>query len=132
MKPEQKLVLGVVGVCGSGKSTLVTGLRKLGIEMRHIAQEHSYVPSMWQRITNPDLLIFLDVSYPETMRRRRLNWNMDEYLEQHHRLRHAREHADFYLFTDPLKPDEVLAQVLAFLQEHGVDPAPLDSGHDSK
>ncbi len=113
-------VIGVVGVCGSGKSTLVAGLREHGIALRHIAQEHSYVPSMWQRITNPDLLIFLDASYEMTMRRRRFNWLPEEYAEQQHRLRHAREHANLYVDTDPLTPQEVLAQVLAFLRDQGV------------
>jgi len=31
--------------------------------MPHIAQEHSYVPYMWKRITNPDLLIYLNASF---------------------------------------------------------------------
>lgn len=112
--------IGVVGVCGSGKSTLAANLRRLGINIRHIAQEHSYVPYMWQRITNPDLLIFLDVSYPVTMQRRPLNWLPKEYQEQQHRLRHAREHANLYIDTDPLSPEQVLDQVLAFLAAHGV------------
>ncbi len=114
------VTIGVVGVCGSGKSTLAAGLRRMGIEIRHIAQEHSYVPYMWQRITNPDLLIFLDASYPVTMQRRRLDWLPEEYQEQQHRLRHAREHAHFYLDTDPLSPEEVREQVLAFLRSRGV------------
>jgi cytidylate kinase len=116
----RQILIGVVGVCGSGKSTLAAGLRRHGVAIRHIAQEHSYVPYMWQRITNPDLLIFLDASYPVTMRRRWLNWLPEEYQEQQHRLRHAREHANFYLDTDPLSPEEVLERVVAFLRASGV------------
>lgn len=101
-------VIGVVGVCGSGKTTVVQGLAAHGITARPIAQEHSYVASMWKRITNPDILIFLDASYPETIRRRHLNWTEDEYQEQHRRLADARQHADLYIFTDPLTPEEVI------------------------
>lgn len=119
-KDGRPVVIGVVGVCGSGKSTLAAGLRLRGIHIRHIAQEHSYVPTMWQRITNPDILIFLDVSYPVTMRRRRLNWLPEEYAEQQHRLRHARQSASLYLDTDPLSPEQVLEQVIAFLRANGV------------
>lgn len=110
-------------MCGSGKSTLVAGLRPYGIQIKHIAQEHSYVPTMWQRLVNPNLLIFLDCSYAVTMQRRNLDWREDEYQEQHHRLRHAREHANFYLHTDSMNQQQVLQAVLDFLQSNGI---PLD------
>ncbi|HVP20536.1 MAG TPA: hypothetical protein VMS73_01600 [Anaerolineaceae bacterium] len=113
-------LIGVVGVCGSGKTTLVNALKPYGLETRHIAQEHSYVPTMWLRITNPDYLIFLDASYPETIKRRNLNWTYEEYQEQQRRLAHARQNCHFYLFTDPLTPAEVIDQVIAFLVENGV------------
>ena len=116
-----RAVIGVVGVCGSGKSTLVKGLRARGIEIRHIAQEHSYVQTMWQKIGKAELLIFLDCSYPETIRRRQLNWTEAEYQEQHRRLQNARENADLYLFTDPMTEQEVLAEVLDFLREQGIE-----------
>ena len=114
------MIIGVVGVCGSGKSTLVNGLKPLGIELRHIAQEHSYVPNMWQRLIKPDILIFLDASYPETVRRRRLNWTIHEYQEQQKRLAHARSNCHFYLFTDSMPPEEMINQVAQYLKEHGV------------
>ncbi len=71
---------------------------------------------MWQRLTNPDVLIFLDVSYPVSIQRRNLNWTMEEYLEQHRRLEHARKHATLYLHTDSLTPQEVLETILEFLR----------------
>ena len=108
-------VIGLVGPCTSGKSTLLDLLKRRGIPARHIAQEHSYVQRMWKVIANPDVLIYLDVTYPVSMRRKKLDWTEDEYLEQQRRLTHARAHADFYLMTDPLTPDEVLDQVLKFL-----------------
>jgi deoxyadenosine/deoxycytidine kinase len=107
--------IGVVGPCASGKTTLIANLKNIGIEARHIAQEHSYVLTMWKQITNPDLLIFLDASYPETIKRRNLNWSLEEYQEQHQRLSHARQNADFFLLTDEISPDEVLSIVLRFL-----------------
>ena len=36
-----------------------------------------------------------------------LNWSIEEYEEQHRRLAHARQHAHFYIYTDPLTPDQV-------------------------
>ncbi len=116
---KNKLVIGVVGVCGAGKTTLINGLKAHGLDVHHIAQEHSYVAAMWQRMVNPDVLIFLDASYPETVRRRKLDWTMEEYLEQQQRLAHARENCQLYVFTDPLTPREVVDQVLDFLNRIG-------------
>jgi len=112
--------IGVVGPCASGKSTLVKRLRgQYGFELRHIAQEHSYVPTMWKKISNPDWLIFLDVSYPVSMQRRPMNWTLDDYQEQQRRLAHARTHANFYLNTDALSQDQVVEEVIGFLKKVG-------------
>ncbi len=127
-KNPPHLTIGVVGVCGAGKTTLINGLKSHGYEVHHIAQEHSYVASMWQQITNPDILIFLDASYPETIKRRKLNWTMDEYQEQHRRLAHARENCQLYIFTDPLTPGEVVRQVLDFLKKAGVQTPDKKTG----
>jgi cytidylate kinase len=116
MKSEQFLI-GVVGVCASGKSTLIRGLESRGYRARHIAQEHSYVKDMWKRITNPDVLIFLDASYPVTIKRRQLNWLEADWAEQQRRLSHAREHADLTIQTDQRNVDEVLAEVVQFIGE---------------
>jgi hypothetical protein len=70
---------------------------------------------MWKRLTNPDLLVFLDVSYRISQQRRPMNWNESDYHEQKYRLSHARKHADYYLETDNLSIQEVLEKVLAFL-----------------
>jgi len=116
--PDQRLLIGVVGPCGSGKSTLIAGLEKHGYSCRHIAQEHSYVKYMWKHITNPDVLIFLDCSYENSTLRRKLNWLPADHEEQLRRLSHAHEHADIVIDTNPLTPDEVLARVLNYLKEH--------------
>lgn len=126
IQPDRRfpsLRIGIVGPCTAGKSTLVRRLIQFGINARHIAQEHSYVPYMWQRLTNPDVLIFLDVSYPGSVRRRKINWNLNEYQEQQRRLTHARTHTDFYILTDPYTQDEVVALVLDYLVSlHGQSP----------
>jgi RNase adaptor protein for sRNA GlmZ degradation len=114
--PGKRLLIGVVGPCGSGKSTLIQGLEPHGYACRHIAQEHSYVPAMWQRIAKPDILIFLDSSFAVSTQRRKLNWQEQDYKEQCRRLDHARQHANLVIDTDRLTPAQVLQRVLDFLQ----------------
>ena len=113
------MIIGVVGPCGAGKSSLVAGLQTRGYKVRHIAQEHSYVPDMWKRITNPDILIYLEVSYENTVNRRKLDWTFEEYTEQLRRLQHARQHADLALDTNPLTRAQVLDTVISFIESYG-------------
>jgi cytidylate kinase len=116
-EPDSKrFLIGVVGPCGSGKTTLIKGLEREGFRCRHIAQEHSYVPYMWKRITNPDLLIYLNSSFEVSTQRRKLNWNETDYQEQLRRLAHARQHADLIIETDDLSSAEVLERVLIFIK----------------
>jgi hypothetical protein len=63
------------------------------------------------------VLIYLDVSYDVSMRRRPLNLSPQEFSEQVHRLRHAREHADLYLMTDDMTIPQVLQVVRDFLEK---------------
>ena len=123
-KPDRP-VIGIVGPCTAGKSTLVRNLDgRYAVELRHKAQEHSYVQEMWQRINPPTWLIFLDVTFDTTLERNpRLNWSMQEYEEQQRRLAHARAHADLYLPTDGLSPEQVTERVAAFLEGMGIAPA---------
>jgi cytidylate kinase len=115
---DAKFLIGIVGVCGSGKSTLIAGLEARGYHCRHIAQEHSYVQAMWQIITNPDLLIYLHTSFENSTTRRKLNWTVQDYEEQLRRLGHARQNANFVIDTDSLTPEEVLAKALGHLREN--------------
>jgi dephospho-CoA kinase len=108
-------LIGVVGPCASGKSTLIAGLTRLGFRTRHIAQEHSYVEDMWQRLTNPDILVFLDASYSITCQRQKLDWTEADWQEQQQRLSHARAHADLYLDTDKLSIEDVLNKAVEFI-----------------
>ena len=113
--------MAVVGVCGTGKTTLVDRLRARGFNARQVSQEHSYVPDMWRRLAGPDLLVCLDASL-EVVRRRLDSPNWPAWLvrNQIDRLRHARAHCDLYIHTDALTPDEVLGQVLDLLSERGI------------
>ncbi|HUE99950.1 MAG TPA: hypothetical protein VMN99_11890, partial [Anaerolineales bacterium] len=115
--PSSKSLIGVVGPCGSGKSTLIAGLESYGYVCRHIAQEHSYVQAMWQIIAKPDILIFLDVSFPVSTERRKLTWQKKDHDEQLRRLNHARQHANLLIETDDLTPAQVLQKVLDYLKE---------------
>jgi cytidylate kinase len=113
------LLIGVVGPCASGKSTLIAALTRLGHRTRHIAQEHSYVKDMWQRLTNPDILVFLDVSYANSCLRRKLNWTEADWQEQQDRLSHARLNADLYLDTNTLSAEQVVERVVEFVKQQG-------------
>ncbi len=75
------------------------------------------MPAMWQRITNPDILIYLNASFPVSTQRRRLSWQKEDHDEQLRRLAHARQHANLSIDTDNLTPEQVLQQVLAYLKE---------------
>ncbi|PWH13493.1 MAG: hypothetical protein DDG60_10175 [Anaerolineae bacterium] len=114
---HERPVIGLVGPCGAGKSTLAERLRKHGYRVKHIAQEHSFIPNMWQRLVNPDVLIFLDASHAVTNARRNLGWTEADYLEQQRRLAHARQHADLYIFTDTMSVEEVEQKILTFLEQ---------------
>ena len=113
--PGKTLLIGIVGPCGSGKSTLIAKLEKHGYACRHIAQEHSYVQAMWQIITKPDVLIYLHASFPISTARRKLNWREKDHTEQLRRLSHARDNAHIIINTDDLTPDQVMAKALDYL-----------------
>lgn len=105
----------LVGVCGSGKTTLARALRERGYEVRECHQEHSEAPRMWQVISQPDVLIYLDAS-DRVIGERGTTHSLPNYTdEERRRLAHARAHADLYLMTDDLSADAVLARTLEFL-----------------
>jgi ABC-type cobalamin/Fe3+-siderophores transport system ATPase subunit len=107
--------IGIVGPCGSGKTTLISSLNFYNINSKHIVQEHSYVKDMWRRLTNPDILIYLDVNYEKTIQRKNLDWSRAEFETQIQRLQHAKTHANLIIDTTNLTEKEVLEAVLNFL-----------------
>jgi hypothetical protein len=114
---REKPLIGIVGVCASGKTSCIARLTALGYDCRHIAQEHSYVKTMWKQLTDPDFLVYLEASYPQTLVRRNLNWTKAEYDEQVNRLSHARENANLIVNTDDLTVEEVCATIQKRLLE---------------
>lgn len=108
--------LTIVGPCASGKTTLVARLRERGYDAHAVAQEHSGVSYLWQ-LSEPDLLIFLDVDLPTTAARRQREWPASLYQTQHGRLEHARAHTDLYLDSSALTAEQVAARVIAFVRD---------------
>lgn len=111
------LKIGLVGVCGSGKTTLTSGLKPYYTNVRQIAQEHSYVKDMWSRLVNPDILIYLHASYSVTLQRKQFKWSEQDYQKQIQRLCHARQNADIKIDTDNLSPNTILDLILNFLSD---------------
>lgn len=118
---ESPLVV-VVGPDAAGKTELVKRLLALGYKARCCAQDHSYVPDMWQRISKPDFLVYLDARLKTIARRRPIDWGQERLDKLNARLAHARAHCDLYLPTDDLEPVEVAAQVQAALSSVGILP----------
>lgn len=107
--------IGIVGPCAAGKTTLEANLKKLGYDAHAVSQEHSGVQTMWLQITKPDVLIFLDVSLENIRRRLNVNWEQPYLDEMRRRLMHARQHAHFFIDTNPLTPAQVCNRAIEFL-----------------
>ncbi len=122
----------LVGICGSGKTTLARGLRALGYEVKECGQEHSEVPYMWQVLSRPDVLIYLDASEDVTYRRGERHYVAGYVGEERRRLAHARAHCDLYVMTDELSEAEVLERVSAFLASRRTGFAERDDRIASK
>lgn len=106
----------VVGPCASGKSVLVEGLTRLGYDAQACAQEHSYVPTMWQ-MDEPDLLVYLDATLATICKRRGDDFPATELAAQQERLADARQHCHLYLKTDDLTAKKVLRRVRRFVDK---------------
>ena len=116
--------IAIVGPCAAGKTTLQNNLVRLGYDAHAVAQEHSQVQAMWQRIARPYFLIYLDAARLTICRRLEVDWE-EEYLDtMNRRLTHARAHAHLFVDTSRLTPAQVCARVAAFLESAGVRPNP--------
>ena len=114
-KPDADPLIGLVGPCKSGKTALQRNLSHKGYRVKHIAQEHSYVKDMWEKIGKPDILTFLDASYATTLKRSSLSWTEKEYQVQLDRLAHAREKSDLIIDTNDLSREEVFLEAFDYL-----------------
>lgn len=112
----------IVGPCAAGTTTLSHALRRAGYDAHACAQEHSYVPDMW-RMTQPDVLIYLDAGMETIRRRRSVAWDEAHLAAENARLTHARQHCDLYVPTDGLNRRQVLALARRFLEER-TTPSP--------
>jgi hypothetical protein len=101
----------------------VGNLRPKGYTIRNCAQEHSHVAQLWKKYCRAEVLIYLDAGF-ETIGRRqgRSDWTQARLDEQHRRLSDARQHCDFYLYTDALSRDQVADRVERFLLQFGIVP----------
>lgn len=108
--------IAIVGPCAAGKTTLEGNLIQLGYDAHAVVQEHSGVQTMWQRVTRPDVMIYLDASIATINARRHVNWEQSYLDEMNRRLAHARAHADFFLDTDGLSVAQVRDRVIEFLR----------------
>ena len=109
----------VTGVCGSGKTTLVTRLRELGYEAYNVAQEHSCVKTLWRR-KKPDMAVLLDATLLTIRKRRNISWGEARLLQQRYRLDDVRQNADLYVPTDDLSKDDVVKRVIEFIRAHKI------------
>ncbi|MBS4024100.1 MAG: hypothetical protein KGZ96_00330 [Clostridia bacterium] len=108
-----KVVVG--GPCGSGKSTLVEGLKKYGINARSVAQEHSNVPHMYL-MSAPDFVIFLDCSYDTITERKKVGWTREQIKDQSHKLRKMRKDCNLIIGTDDLSMEDVYIKALTAIK----------------
>ena len=109
----------VVGPCGSGKTTLVGGLRRLGFAAMACGQEHSEIAGLW-RHSDPDVVVALDVDLPTLRRRRGEEWPEWLYHQQRRRLRAATAAAALRVDTSSLDEEAVLRRVA----DHLAGPQP--------
>lgn len=108
--------IAIVGPCAAGKTTLANHLRQRGYDAEDVAQEHSHVQTMWKKIVNPDIVVYLDASLETIRARLNVEWEQEYLDELNRRLTDARAHADFVLDTRGLSESEVCERVLKFLR----------------
>lgn len=111
-------LIAVVGVCASGKTTLVSGLTGLGLHAVGISQEHSFVKRLWAKLhPETDILVMLDARWETTrLRRPSIAYGPDRLEEQRQRLAYARAECNLYLPTDDLGVEQVRQTVVDWVK----------------
>ncbi len=107
--------IAVVGVCASGKTTLVKGLKDAGYDAYNVAQEHSGIHNFWNK-HHPDILVMIDATLPAIKKRRLVYWDQERLDVQHKRLADAKVHANLFIQTDAYNADEVREQVIDYIE----------------
>ncbi|MCR5559509.1 hypothetical protein [Schwartzia sp. (in: firmicutes)] len=107
--------IAIVGVCASGKTTLVKGLKDAGYDAYNVAQEHSGIHNFWNK-HHPDVLIMIDATLPAIKKRRLVFWDQERLDVQHKRLSDAKAHANLFIQTDAYTADEVREQVIDYVE----------------
>lgn len=107
--------IAVVGVCASGKTTLVKGLKDAGYDAYNVAQEHSGIHNFWNK-HHPDILVMIDATLPVIKKRRLVYWDQERLDVQHKRLADAKAHANLFIQTDAYNADEVREQVIDYIE----------------
>jgi ABC-type cobalamin/Fe3+-siderophores transport system ATPase subunit len=106
----------VVGPCAAGKTTLVGGLRALGVEARAVAQEHSAVSRLYrQHARDGTVFVYLTADYRVLRARRPLSGGRPQYQAEWERLSDARAAAHLLVHTDGVPIATVRDRVYAFL-----------------
>lgn len=107
--------IAVVGVCASGKTTLVKGLKDAGYDAYNVAQEHSGIHNFWNK-HHPDILVMIDATLTAIKKRRLVYWDQERLDVQHKRLADAKAHANLFIQTDAYNADEVREQVIDYIE----------------
>jgi adenylate kinase len=122
LKEVLEMKIAIVGVCASGKTTLVAGLKAAGYDAYNVAQEHSCVHNFWAK-KNPDIVVMIDATLSAIHKRRLVYWGEDRLVTQHKRLADAKAHADLYIQTDELDAEAVRQKVIEFIEKRGQELA---------
>lgn len=115
-KQDNNLLIGVVGNCVSGKTTLVQGLKQKGFQAVNIPQEHSVTPRFWRKF-NVDFLAFLTCTLETAQARRKIPWGQIRLDQQAAILADAKAHCQLYLPTDDFTIEEVLELVIEAVED---------------
>lgn len=116
-------LVGVVGICAVGKSTLTNGLRSAGYSVIEIPQEHSELPYLWAR-HHPAFLVYLDVA-DAVVEKRRSYLVRERLAQERELLAFARANAQLRLDVDGMDPKQVLEAVVAALEAAGITRNPF-------